>query len=255
MTQEITPIFKTHYSQRSILTLEKKGKSNSTGADSIIDIAVEAGLKDVFLAEDGMSSFLEAYTNCKDAGLNLHYGLRVTVTQDIAVKDDASRKTDSKVIVFARNGAGYGRLIKIATKAATDGFYYEPRIDSPSLKSLWSDADLLYCLPFYDSFIYYNTLTFRSIVPELFTNPLLFTESNDLVFDDVLADAVNTFSQTTGFEKVPVQTIYYKNNADIKTFQTYKCIQNRSTLAKPQLDHFHSDRFSFQEWKRKSSAA
>ena len=42
------PVFKSHYSiGKSILTLEAPAKVKEGGADSIIDIALDAGLKEV----------------------------------------------------------------------------------------------------------------------------------------------------------------------------------------------------------------
>jgi len=62
---EVLPVFKSHYSiGRSILTLEDEDISEND-PDSIIDIAKKNNIKDLFLIEDNMSSFLQAYTNSK----------------------------------------------------------------------------------------------------------------------------------------------------------------------------------------------
>jgi len=259
----VIPLFKSHYSLRSILTLEEAGetvkqatkekRNPALAPDSILDICIDNKITDVFLAEDGMSAFLEAYFNCKKANLSLHYGLRVTVTGNITEKSEESRRTDSKVVIFARNAEGYKRLIQISTCAATEGFYYEPRIDAPSLERFWS-PDLLYCIPFYDSFIYYNTLSFRSIVPAFPADPIIFIEDNGLPFDESIKKAIDLFDAKGQFERVLTKSIYYKQRADFTAFQTYKCIRNRSTLNKPQLDHFASDEFCFEAYLEQVNA-
>ena len=85
------PLFKSHYSLgRSILTLEDKSERDEY-PDSIIQIAKQNKLKEIFLVEDNMSSFLEAYTNCKNNDIKLNYGLRISVTESMSDKTDESR--------------------------------------------------------------------------------------------------------------------------------------------------------------------
>lgn len=259
----VIPLFKSHYSFRSILTLEGKGETAKLAteskrdpllaADSIIDIAAENDLKHVFLVEDGMSAFLEAEMNCRKAGLSLNFGLRLTQTKALSVKDDASRRTDSKIVIFARNTAGYKRLIKIFTLAATEGFYYEPRIDVGGLEKHWNEDDLLLAIPFYDSFLYYNTLTFRTIIPEFAGKPTFLVEDNGMVFDQSIKLAIEKFDPDSEHARVQAKSIFYKTRADFRAYQTYRCIRNRSTLSKPQLDHFSSDEFCFEAWKEQNA--
>lgn len=258
----VIPLFKSHYSFRSILTLEAQGdtaklatenkRNPALAADSILDIAKEEKLEELYLVEDSMSAFLEAYLNCKKAKIQLNFGLRLTVTKNMYVKDDDSRKTDSKIVIFARNQDGYKRLIRISTKAATDGFYYEPRIDYESLAREWDDKELIYCIPFYDSFIYYNTLTFRSIVPIFPGTPRFLIEDNNLVFDESILLAIDKFDPEGQYDRIPAKSIFYKDRADFKAYMTYRCIRNRSTLSKPQLDHFASDEFCVEAWKEQN---
>ena len=71
----VTPIFKSHYSiGRSILTIQNPEDAIPNGPDSIIQIAQEAGINKLFLAEDSMAGFLEAYSNCKSAKIDLVFG-------------------------------------------------------------------------------------------------------------------------------------------------------------------------------------
>ena len=86
---DIIPLFKSHYSLgRSILTLE--ADSSEGGPDSIPKIAKEEGLKEVFLVDDSMGGFLQAYTNLKEIGVKLNFGVRITVCQDLNTKNEDS---------------------------------------------------------------------------------------------------------------------------------------------------------------------
>ena len=105
-------------------------------------------------------------------------------------------------------------------------------------------------IPFYDSYIFKNTLENSVCVPELdFTNPTYFLEDNDLPFDDLIKQKVINISKKT--EKA--QSIYYKSKRDFKAYLTFKCINKRSTLDRPELQHMTSDEFCAEGWKEKAS--
>lgn len=244
---EALPLFKSHYSiGRSILTLEDEEKEENQ-PDSIIDIAKDNKLKEIYLVEDNMTSFLQAYTNTKKYDINLRYGLRITITDDIKDKTEDSRQKNSKFVIFFKNQDGYKNLINIFTTAAKDGFYYEPRIDYKTLKSLWDEKNLLLAIPFYDSFIFNNTLKGSVCVPDIeFTKPILFIENNNLPFEPIVKAKVLNFSKTNNLKTIETKSIYYKNKKDFKAYLTFRCINNRSTLNKPELQHMTSNRFSFE---------
>jgi DNA polymerase-3 subunit alpha len=250
---EAIPLFKSHYSiGRSILTLENDNEMKN-GPDSIIDICLENNLSKLCLVEDNMSGFLQAYINCKDKGIDLVFGLRLRITDDCKDKSPDSLSKTCKYIIFAKNSAGYKRLIKIYSHAAKEGFYYFPRTDFSSLKKFWNNEDLLFCVPFYDSFIFRNTLEYSSCVPKLDSlNPTFFVEDNKLPFDDLILKRVKTFTKN----EYPIQktkSIYYRNKKDFKSYLTFKCINNRTTLDRPNFDHMGSDEFCFESWKEQSA--
>ena len=230
------------------MTLEDKSEVDDY-PDSIIQIAKENKLKELFLVEDNMSSFLEAYTNTRNNNIKLNYGLRITITESMEDKSEESRFKNSKVIIFFKNNEGYSLLTKLYSKAAKEGFYYEPRLDYKTLSDNWSD-DLLLCVPFYDSFIYNNTLKNFICVPNFsFTKPIVFIENNDLPFDFIIKNKMLNFVKENSLEVLLVKSIYYKNKKDFKSYLTFRCINNRTTLNKPEIEHMSSDSFSFEEWK------
>jgi DNA polymerase-3 subunit alpha len=243
------PLFKSHYSLgRSILTLEDKSERDEY-PDSIIQIAKENKLSEIFLVEDNMSSFLEAYTNTKNNNIKLNYGLRVSVTENINDKTDESRLKNSKFILFFKNKRGYELLTKLFSIAAKDGFYYEPRLDYSTIEKNWTE-DLILAIPFYDSFIFNNTLKNTICVPQLnFTKPIAFIEDNDLPFDLIVKEKMLSFAQKNDLEVFNGKSIYYNSKKDFKTYLTFRCINNRSILNKPELDHMTSNEFCFESIK------
>lgn len=251
----VLPLFTSAYSFRSILTLDmpkkpKEGeKPKEGGADSIIKICQEEGLKQLFLVEDNMVGFMEAKKNCGTA-IQLCFGLRITVCANMTDKTDESRKTESKYVIFAKNPAGYFRLVKIFSKANLEGFFHGPRIDFAALKSFWSEQDLILVVPFYDSFIHKNTTTLSACVPDFsFASPTFFIENNGLFFDNLIEESINAFDAESKYKRQNVKTIYYKNRADFLAWQTYKCIKNESILRKPELNGCMSDAFCVEAWR------
>ena len=240
------PLFKSHYSLgRSILTLEDKDEKDDY-PDSIIQICKENKMKELYLVEDNMSSFLEAYSNCRKNNIKLNYGLRISVTESMSDKSEESKTKSSKIILFFKNKKGYQQLTKLYSIAAKEGFYYEPRLDYETISKNWTD-DLILCIPFYDSFIFNNTLKNSLCVPQFdFTKPIFFIEDNDLPFDSLVKQKALSFAEKNDLKIYKAQSIFYKERKDFKAYLTFRCINNRSVLNKPNLDHMSSNEFCFE---------
>ena len=252
--KDITPLFKSHYSLgKSILTLEKPDEVMVNGPDSIISLCRDNDLKELFLIEDNMSSFLQAYSNCKEARTKLIFGLRVSICPDLNAKDESSISRTSKIILLAKNKKGYKALIKIFTKACREGFYYVPRIDYKFLKESFNEKELIIAVPYYDSHLHLNSLENKSCVADFsFCDPYYFKENNDLPFNFIIDKAIESCAKP---ERVlNVKSIYYNRKKDFKSYLTFRCITARafaknSSLDKPNLDHMSSNEFSFESWK------
>mgnify|MGYP000859660508 CR=1 FL=1 len=241
------PLFKSHFSfGRSILTLENKEENTDNFPDSIFPLLNQAQLKELFLVEDHFSGFLQANKNCADLDIKLNYGLRFTVCDDFKNKNEDSLNSNSKVIVFAKNLKGYKRLVKLYTHASTEGFYYEPRTDWRVLQKIWSDKDLLMAFPFYDSYVFNNLLTNKICQPDLFTDHFYFHEDNDLPFDDIVSNKLNSMDVNL----INAKSIYYAKKNDFPAYLTFRCMSKRTTLSKPNFEHMSSDEFCFESWRQ-----
>lgn len=246
------PCFTSHYSiGKSVLTLEKPKDKKENGPDSIIDLCSKNKIKDVFLFDTSMAGYLEGAENCNSAGLNFHFGLKTNVSQNLNDKNEESFDKTSKIIVLVKNNAGYKDLIKIYTKAATEGFYYEPRIDWKSLNELWTD-NLLLAIPFYDGFIFENSLKFCFCVPEFIKmKPVFFVEDHDLPFNDIVKEKTINYCKENKFDYLPVHSILYNKKQDYEIFLTFRCISKRTTLSKPNIEHHYLDSFSLESYLEK----
>ena len=247
------PLFKSHYSiGKSILTLGDPVESpDPDGSDSILQIASDNDLKKVVLVEDSMGGFLEAYKKFEDCGIQLIFGLRLRLC------DENPEKTppDSlhKVIVFMNNGDGYKDLINIYTEAFSKN---DGCIPLNCFKKLWSPKNLSLAVPFYDGFLHVNLTRFDGCVADLRElDPVFFIEANDLPIDNILKERVLEYCKKNNLKTQKVKSIYYKNNSDLDSFVTYKLICSREfsggrapSLEAPNLDHFGSNKFSWESY-------
>jgi DNA polymerase III alpha subunit len=250
---DVLPIFRTQYSiGKGILTLKAAGKSDSTGPDSVVDIAKARNMEDVFVIDDSMSGYLEGYKNFSDAGIQFNFGVRMMVCDDIDKKSDEARESEHRVIVMCDNSIeSYQALIKIYSLANSPrAKYYYPRIDFKHLKEMWHE-DLKMVIPFYDSFLFKNSFFLTPCVPDFsFCKPTFFIEDNDTLFDDKLKGIVENYCEQTGYDTLQTKTIYYKDRKDLRAYVTFRCAcgMKRGTLEKPNLDHMCSEEFSVESY-------
>ncbi len=252
MTASILPIFKSHYSLgRSILTVDPAEPDiDESKPISIFTIAHKYQLPEIYLVDNSMSGFVEAIENAEDAGILLRFGVQLFTCSDMNTKTEASRLTESKIIVWLNNTNGYESLLKIVSKANTDGFYYHGRIDWDTLISLW-DSNLRLSINFYDGFIHKNILTHQSCCVPNFGNlkPLFIIEPlHDLPFDDLIINNTLNYCNNHHYDILYAHTCHYYKESDAETFQTFRCIHERTTLDKPELRNFGSKKFAFETW-------
>lgn len=226
----MTPLFKTHFSiGRSILRIH-----------DIDRICTEEDIKEVFLVEDTMAGFPEAF---RTFGNRLKFGFRFSI-----YNEDLSEESQSKMIAFPNGDAGAKELYSLYTQS------FDKKITRP-----WeSTKDIQYVVPFYDSFLHKNLTSFSNCMIDLPSDVPFFIERNGLPFDAILEEKIidyitNTFGNAEKHIE-SAKSIYYENREDVEAFQTYKCICNRqpgrqASLSNPRLDHFGSDRFCVEAWK------
>jgi DNA polymerase III alpha subunit len=252
MHYNVLPLFKSHYSRgKSIFNLEEaKDKKGKPVENSLFHVCQSNDLDTLVLVEDDISGLLQASENAKKGGVKLVFGLRLWITDDATEKHDGVFTKQTKYIIIAKKKSDYPNLIKIWNYAAKDGFYYEPRLDFKTLRKNWSDTLSLF-VPFYDSFLHLNSFNSHTHVPQYdFTKPTFLVESNNLPFDDYLASKVEKYAKQNNHPTLPAQSIFYKTSDDFIAYLANRCLHNRTTIEKPELDHMGSDEFNFEKWRQ-----
>lgn len=247
------PLFKSHFSiGKSILTLDDPSNHKEGKSDSVFSIAKDNNLDRVVLVEDSLTGFLQAKKVADSMGIKLVFGLRLDMCENALINPkEESVKSRHKIVIFAKNSEGCTLLNSIYSEAFSEAFN---AVDRKILKKHWNNKNLTLAIPFYDSFIFNNTIKFSSCTPNFsFTKPTFFLENNSLPFDLLLRANVLKFCKENDFNTELTKSIYYKNKKDVSALQTYKCITGRTfgnkTLSKPNLDHFGSNEFCFESWK------
>jgi DNA polymerase III alpha subunit len=252
----IIPIFKTHGSlSKSILSYEDTNDIVALSPVSIMGIIDKYKLPKAVVIEDSFLSFPSLY-----AGLakkcELIYGINFTCCQNALDKSEGSLKTEHRISILMKNSNGYKDLLKIHNLIHTnqDYFYYRTRVDFDIIKKYWTD-NLLLLIPPYDNFIHKNLLSNSVCVPDFGTiKPILTFAKQNLPFDYLLEEAITKYAPSNNYDLQEVHPVYYYKDVDVKSFYTYKLIENRSKFSEPKLDFFCSNNFSWESYLRKTNA-
>lgn len=253
---ECLPIFTTDYSVggQSILTVDTlKNKDISLKDDepnSILAIAETFDIKQTVLVENSFTGYWQAYKNFESIGREFLFGWKIAVATDASLKDDASELTESNIIIFLKNSDSYYKIVKWATKANCENSYKIPRLDWNDLAELYDEEYFDIAVPFYSSFISRNLLKYEAICTPKWgkIKPILLLQKQGLPFDELLKEATIKYAKASKFETMNAHQCYYLRENDVEAWQTFRCIQNRSVLNKPEFPHQCSNLFAYESY-------
>ena len=252
---EIIPIWKTHGSlSKSIISYEEEDKISESGPVSLISIAYKYNLPQVVVIEDTFLSFPSLYKGLPET-CKLIYGINFICCKNALDKSETSLKTEHKISILIKNSQGYKDLLHIHNFVHTnpDYSYYQTRIDFEIIKKFWTD-NLLLLIPPYDNFIHKNLLFDSICVPDFGPiKPILTFAKMDIPFDYLLEENIKNYASNNNYDLQEVHPIYYYKDEDVKSFYTYKLIENRSTFSEPKLDFFCSSSFSWESYCKKTN--
>lgn len=97
----------------------------------LIQRAKAMGMPAVAITDHGtMFGVVEFYNACKKEGIHPVIGLEGYITpRRMDQRDPQKDKRSNHIVMLAENMVGYQNLLKIASAAQLEGFYYHPRID------------------------------------------------------------------------------------------------------------------------------
>lgn len=245
------PIFKTHASLgKSILTSDLPDPKRSKDmSDSIFDIAVDHGLKEVWVIEENCSSLFELSKHSLKLGIELRFGLQVRVGKNVKVTNYGGKEVEKeqfyKQVLFAKNAEGVKQLYQLYTRieAELGGMLSEEELCSMDYKNLHL------VVPFYDSYLDKNLREFGSYFPQYPVEPIYFVEDHGLPTDKLLRQRVKNVAKYTKETRM----VYYRRRKDFPAWQVYKLACDdkvggkRPTFDSPNLEGCGSDDFCYEE--------
>ena len=104
----------------------------------LLDRAGELGMTALALTDHGnLHGAVEFYRAAKERGINPILGYEAYIAPHSRFDRDASGMKDASfhLTLLARNQAGFRNLLKLASAAFTEGFYFRPRIDKEILEA------------------------------------------------------------------------------------------------------------------------
>jgi DNA polymerase III alpha subunit len=249
----IIPIFYDHSSGRSILRFaDSEDKNNlEAGPTNILKLAKKHNLKKIYFVSDCFHTFVETFKLCKKAGVQLVFGLEITMCPAIKEKSDESVKNHHKIIVFGKNSQSYKDLIKLYSSYKTnpEAKYYVYRCDDEILKTHWTD-NLVLALPFFSSAIARNTLIYgANIIPNYPVDPVIMREmGSNHIHEGIINFVLDKYNKNQKLEEIKTKTIYYENRKDSKPWIIFRSIYEKTDFSSPGLDFCCSDEFCFESY-------
>lgn len=111
-----------------------------TKIDKLIEKLKEFGMDSCAITDHGnMYGVIEFYKKCQANNIKPIIGCEVYICENDYKIKTPQNKRYYHLILLAKNNNGYKNLLKIVSKAYTQGYYYKPRIDFEVLKEYKED--------------------------------------------------------------------------------------------------------------------
>ncbi|MDU2375079.1 DNA polymerase III subunit alpha [Anaerococcus vaginalis] len=111
-----------------------------TKIDKLMEKLKEFGMDSCAITDHGnMYGVIEFYKKCQSNNIKPIIGCEVYICENNYKIKTPQNKRYYHLILLAKNNNGYRNLLKIVSKAYTQGYYYKPRIDFEVLKEYKED--------------------------------------------------------------------------------------------------------------------
>lgn len=207
---------------------------------ALVKRAKEQGMNALAMTDNGaMYGAVEFFQACKNEGIKPIIGLDMFMAVN-RMTDKRPRIDDrpNRLVLLAKNDAGYKNLLKISTSGFLEGFYYKPRIDKEFLKA---HAEGLIALSgsirgeVAQLLLQDNYTDAESVArwyAEVFGEDyyLELVHQPDSGQQEDVNDRLIALSKKTGIPLVATRAIHYLNPDDRNGYEAQLCIQRGRTL-------------------------
>ncbi|RUM39751.1 MAG: DNA polymerase III subunit alpha [Desulfobulbus sp.] len=221
--------------------------------DDLLSKSKEYGMDAVAVTDHGaMYGALEFYTKAQKKGIKPLVGCEFYISETSHLIHDKTAGHNFHIVLLAMNKTGYQNLMKLASIAQTQGFYYRPRIDQEVLFEhqeglLALTACLHGQIPW---LITHNNMDgARSKALELqqvFGDRLYFEIQENGIKDQTVANqGLMTLARELGIKLVATNDCHYLNREESYAHEVLLCIQTGKTINDPKRFRFSTDELYF----------
>lgn len=191
------------------------------------------------------------YKSLKEAGLKPLIGCEFYVAENSRFDKKTSKRGEAgtHLVILAKNEIGYKNLLKLATLAYLEGFYYRPRIDKNLLKDHHEGLIVLsaclegeiprYILNNQIDKAYQTARWFKEIFKDDFYIEI---QKNDLPEQELCNPKLLEIAETLGIKCVATADCHYLNKEDALAHEVLLCIQTGHKLTDPDRFRFNTDK-------------
>nr|WP_321466840.1 DNA polymerase III subunit alpha [uncultured Desulfobulbus sp.] len=219
----------------------------------LVDTAKEFGMEAVALTDHGaMYGALEFYEKAKKAGIKPLVGCEFYMAENGMHLHDRSAGHNFHLVALAMNETGYKNLMKLASLAQTEGFYYRPRIDRQTLYAhheglLILTACLKGEIPWRLSHNEEDVARARALeLQKVFGDRLYFEiQENGLPEQTIANRGLMALSKELGIKLVATNDCHYLTKEESYAHEVLLCIQTGKTINDPNRFRFETNELYF----------
>ncbi|MGI8474838.1 MAG: DNA polymerase III subunit alpha [Thermomicrobiales bacterium] len=219
--------------------------------DDYMAKAKEFGMQHLAVTDHGvMYAAMDWYKAATKSGLHPIIGIEAYLAEGRAAERE---RKNYHLLLLAENEQGYRNLLKLASRASLEGFYYRPRVDLEMLQEHHEGVIATSaCLggPVANNFLHGKPDLARSLagkLGEIFGPERFYIE----VQDHGIREQVETnrelipLARSLGLPLVATNDVHYTNVADAPAQDVLVCVQTNTTLSDPKRMKQQSDQMYF----------
>ncbi|MBR4153634.1 MAG: DNA polymerase III subunit alpha [Selenomonadaceae bacterium] len=219
--------------------------------NDLLDAAKNFGMNSLAITDHGtMYGVIDFYKAAQKRGIKPIIGCEFYVApQSRFDREKIDGKKYFHLILLAENNTGYKNLVKLASLAGTEGFYYRPRVDKDILRKYHEGLIALSAcvageIPraiLKDDFFHAKELIQEYV--EIFGRENFFLEIQNHGLEDErkVRDALKNFSAELNIPLVATNDSHYVRREDSQFHDLLLCIQTGKTINDEQRLKFSSD--------------
>jgi DNA polymerase-3 subunit alpha len=227
--------------------LDGSGKINK-----LMKAAKEKGMNSIAITDHGvMYGLVDFFKAAKENDIKAILGCEIyVVPKSMHIKQPDKENSTYHLVLLVKNETGYKNLMKIASLASIEGFYYKPRVDCDYLRKHSEGLIALSaCLggEVQSNLLKGNYEKAKETAlkyKEIFNGDFYLELQNHGMEEQKRVNEENIkLSKETGIPLVATNDVHYINKEDSKSHDVLMCIQTAKTIDDPNRRRYPSDQF------------